>query len=361
MSDDPTPSAPPTVTVVMPNRNRRVRACRALLSVARQTHPSVDAILVDDGSTRDMQPVVDLVAALGGRTIANPGPSGAAGARNAAIAAARGDWVAFLDTDDWFAPEKLAAQIALGDGNGGTGDPVDIVGCGLMFHKSGALFGHSQPRIVPGRPLSDFLYADGGLLQTSSLAIRRTALERHRFDPDLPVHQETDLVFRLVDDGAAFAIAEAPLTIMEVQGADRITADPARFEKARAWFVARRDGWSTAARRGFLRVDLAPRAARAGKVLLTARLLVQAAGPAPPARQTVATFSIALLGEARAERWRRRVGALRGEPNRVPSQSPLADLFAADAADAAAIVAGRLDPASAVAARRKGAGNLVTG
>jgi len=82
----------------------------ALESVFAQTHPSVEAIVVDDGSTDDTPAVV---AAFGARLRAFRQPNaGPAAARNRGVRAARGDFVAFLDADDLWLPDKLERQLA---------------------------------------------------------------------------------------------------------------------------------------------------------------------------------------------------------------------------------------------------------
>lgn len=107
------------VSVVIPCFNAPDMTVSAILSAAAQTHPHVEIIVVDDGSTEDMSPVEAAVAELGprGRFLrqANAGP---AAARNAGWAAARGAYVAFLDADDLFVPDKVARQLRFMEAEG---------------------------------------------------------------------------------------------------------------------------------------------------------------------------------------------------------------------------------------------------
>jgi hypothetical protein len=100
------------VSVVIPAFNAPDMTVSAVQSAAGQTHPHVEVIVVDDGSTEDMSEVQAVVAALGprGRYIRqeNAGP---ASARNAGWAVANGRYVAFLDADDIFLPDKIAYQL----------------------------------------------------------------------------------------------------------------------------------------------------------------------------------------------------------------------------------------------------------
>ncbi|MHB8974346.1 MAG: glycosyltransferase family 2 protein [Pirellulaceae bacterium] len=105
----------PTVSVVIPCYNRACFIAEAIQSALRQTHPPLEVIVVDDGSTDQS---ADVAAAFGPpvRVISqiNQGPSAA---RNRGIAEARGEWIAFLDSDDLWEPQKLSLQMdAICDG-----------------------------------------------------------------------------------------------------------------------------------------------------------------------------------------------------------------------------------------------------
>lgn len=103
-------SAPPRVTGVIPVRDRASLVGRAIDSALAQSGPLLELIVVDDGST-DATPAV--LAGYGERiaTLRQP-KSGRSAARNAGIERARGEWIAFLDSDDAWLPGKLARQVA---------------------------------------------------------------------------------------------------------------------------------------------------------------------------------------------------------------------------------------------------------
>ena len=99
------------VSVVIPVFNRRGPLERAIRSVLGQSRTGCELIVVDDASAEDLAPARRLVEEAGHRWLALPGNLGPAGARNAGADAARGDWVAFLDSDDVWLPRKLERQI----------------------------------------------------------------------------------------------------------------------------------------------------------------------------------------------------------------------------------------------------------
>lgn len=100
----------PLVSCVVPVFNGALYLREAIDSIEAQTWRPLEIIIVDDGST-DATP--EIIAALGGRVRALRQPNrGPAAARNAGIAAASGAFIAFLDADDLWIPEKLATQMA---------------------------------------------------------------------------------------------------------------------------------------------------------------------------------------------------------------------------------------------------------
>ena len=96
------------ISVVIPAYNASAFLPRCLKSVFAQTLPPDEVIVVDDGSTDNS---AALAAELGARviTLTNGGP---AAARNAGIQSASSEWIALLDADDMWAPEKLERQAA---------------------------------------------------------------------------------------------------------------------------------------------------------------------------------------------------------------------------------------------------------
>ena len=101
------------VSVVMPVYNAEATLARSVESVLAQTHGALELLLVDDGSTDASRAMVADAAARDRRVVPiyQPRNAGVAAARNAGIEAASGDYIAFLDSDDWWSPGKLAMQL----------------------------------------------------------------------------------------------------------------------------------------------------------------------------------------------------------------------------------------------------------
>ncbi|MGB0695289.1 MAG: glycosyltransferase family 2 protein [Rhodospirillaceae bacterium] len=306
----PTEDAP-LVTVIIPNRNRRVLAMRAVLSVYAQTVKQTEVIVIDDASSEDVTPLEAVVSAHGGLMLRNSVPIGAARCRNQGIMAARGSLIAFLDSDDYWLPEKLEKQIALAEAHQkGGGSPDWLASTGLCFLRDGQVYGFQQPMPESKEPLADYLYVRGGLLQTSTLMLPTDLARRFPFKKDLPVHQDTDFVMSLEAAGIPLLTDAAQLVIMDSSPREtRITQGRKGAIASLAWFDQRKDSWSQAARKGFLRRDQALRWGRAGRPLKGLITLVQGWDGGEPLRVPLANATRILFGEKTAEKllsWVRR-------------------------------------------------------
>ena len=116
------------VSVIMPSFNTAPYIAESIRSVMVQTYSDWELIIVDDASTDNTDEVVSSL--MSSRTssaitnssnihyLKNDRNSGAAYSRNRALREAKGKWIAFLDSDDLWAPDKLEKQIAFMEKNG---------------------------------------------------------------------------------------------------------------------------------------------------------------------------------------------------------------------------------------------------
>jgi glycosyltransferase involved in cell wall biosynthesis len=103
------------VSVIVPTRNRSAMLAMTLRSVLAQQGVDLEVIVVDDASTDDTQAVINAVNDGRLRVIRHDVRQGLAAARNRGAASGRGVWLAFIDDDDLWAPDKLARQINAAD------------------------------------------------------------------------------------------------------------------------------------------------------------------------------------------------------------------------------------------------------
>jgi glycosyltransferase involved in cell wall biosynthesis len=181
------------VSVVIPTRNRSRMLAAALRSVLRQRDVEIEVVVVDETSTDDTSYVVSACDDPRLRMVRNATPTGPNAARNRGARESHGEWLAFLDDDDLWAPTKLARQIAAAT-EGGSG-----------WVYAGAVNVDDRLRIIHGAPPPDPVEAVAALPRynpipagASNVVMRRTFFEAvGGFNEDLRVCEEWDLWIRL--------------------------------------------------------------------------------------------------------------------------------------------------------------------
>jgi len=180
-----------SISVIIPTYNRHHRLIRAIDSVLSQTYPHIELMVIDDGSSNDVQsrlsPHYPQVRFL------RQSNQGVSAARNAGIKHSNSEWIAFLDSDDAWHPHKLAKQIAaltkapeyrlchtneIWIRHGNRVNPMN------KHKKSGGwIFKYCLPRCA--------------ISPSSVLIQRRLLAEIGAFDPTLPACEDYDLWLRI--------------------------------------------------------------------------------------------------------------------------------------------------------------------
>jgi len=219
----------PCISVVIPTRNRRARLQRAIASVLAQTWRPLELIVIDDGSTDDTPGFLDGLGRddVSVRVIRNDIPRGGAAARNQGIAMATAPWVAFLDDDDTWRPEKLARQMAVLIATPG----AVAATCWYVVSTPG----RPDHVVRPARGVTEqhMLWANDLGGASVCLSSTRHLREIGGFDAGLPSAQDWDLWIRLRDRGPV-VVCEAPLVCYESHDDPRISTN------VRAAYVGRR-------------------------------------------------------------------------------------------------------------------------
>ncbi|MDP4192043.1 MAG: glycosyltransferase family A protein [Bacteroidota bacterium] len=183
-------------------------------SIVNQTYEDWEIVLVDDASTDNTQQLIEQLKSrykLAGRlqNIRLDKRSGGAVARNAGINSARGEYIAFLDDDDEWLPEKLSKQVACLQKN----NQIGICYTGKEIVKTGnkiAGFGKSYSfRYPPSKNHFRDIMSDNFVGITSSVIIPRSILlEVKGFDEKLPCFQDYELFIRILHRWKAYGINE---------------------------------------------------------------------------------------------------------------------------------------------------------
>jgi glycosyltransferase involved in cell wall biosynthesis len=165
----------PLVSAVINNHNYGRFLSQAIDSVLGQTYPAdrVELVVVDDGSTDDSRAVIEAFGGRVKRVYRDHG--GQAAAINAGVAAASGELVCLLDSDDWWRPDKLARVVRWFAGN---------PSLGLVQHwcqevgSSGRPLPGRLPHVAPVFRWQDFLRSRTYFTGTTGLSFRRDVLRR---------------------------------------------------------------------------------------------------------------------------------------------------------------------------------------
>lgn len=221
-SSPPLPAVVPRVTVVIPTYNRAHIVGEAIQSVLDQRYPNLELIVVDDGSADDtelaIQPFLSKIKFL---RKPNGGP---ASARNHGIAAATGELVAFLDSDDLYLPGKLARQVRQFQE-----EPETVLAyCWFLISDGDGRLRMGRRCRLHGSVYRELLgECMKGPLYPSAVMIRRTALEQAgTFDEAMRIADDTDLFCRIARIGPIGLIPE-PLVQLRRFG-DNVSRGPGR-------------------------------------------------------------------------------------------------------------------------------------
>ena len=189
------------VSVVIPVFNGLRYLPEALQSIRRQTRPADEIILVDDGSTDGSGAYID---SLDDKNIVvcHQENAGQAAARNAGIEKSRGDFIALLDCDDLWEPEKLELQLAKFAAN----PKIDIVTCRFIEFYSPDL----APEIKAATRLTPGVLTGPNC---SNLLVKRQVLQNlAAFDPALRTGELIDWWARVTEAGVVTAEIDLVLT-----------------------------------------------------------------------------------------------------------------------------------------------------
>ena len=207
----------PLVSVVIPAYLAARTIARAVQSVLTQTAQPQEILVIDDGSPDDLPAAV---AIFGDRvTLIRKPNGGAASARNLGIERATGDFIAFLDADDYWEPKKLARQLDVLSAY----PEVKVVGCRWFEELPGearvlapvrndTFYGHVL------RAAGADAFEVAMCMWTGSLMISRTALADNRFVSGLEPAEDRDLWIRLATKFPLFLLPEPLATYVQEPG-----------------------------------------------------------------------------------------------------------------------------------------------
>ncbi|MBI6630259.1 glycosyltransferase family A protein [Pontibaca salina] len=222
-------SETPVVSVVIPTYNRAHILCDALDSVLVQSFTDLEVIVVDDASddgteiavhdwrsrNRPPFPIRFIRQARGGGNVA----------RNRGIAEARGEFVAFLDSDDLWHADKIARQVTRLRARPDHG--AVYTGLREVELSTGAVLAQHGHRFPEGDLLDALLVSDVTAPTSTYLVRRQVLLDAGCFDPALAARQDWDMWIRVAERTMIACVPEA-LVDLRLHSGPRTASDPTR-------------------------------------------------------------------------------------------------------------------------------------
>ena len=278
------------VTVVIPTRNRREELRTAVRSALTQRAVDLEIVVVDDASEEPAEVTLAEIADDRVRVVRNPTPLGETASRNRGILEASGSWIAFLDDDDLWSPDKVVLQLDVLDRQ----DASWAYGGDVVVDEDLRPL-HGAPPPTPETIASTLLRYNSVPAGASNVIVRASLLASvGSFDPALRRTGDWDMWLRLLTTGLPACVRE-PLVANRMHHGNvsrdmrvlfgelpviarrhGIPVDIARHYRWAAW-SARMDGRRWAAIRSYAR------AVSHGDAVSIGRAAVTLVAPRPPA------------------------------------------------------------------------------
>ncbi|MEV7419877.1 glycosyltransferase family 2 protein [Streptomyces sp. NPDC089919] len=216
----------PLVSVVMPVHNSAATLGPSVRSVLGQTHTDFELLITDDASSDDSMEQLRELARQDERVRPEPAErqGGAARARNLAIARAKGDYIAFLDSDDFWLPTKLEKQLAFAET---AGTPLTFT----SYYKMDALYPGEAADFVPNdRVVWAPEHVDyRAMLITDHIGALTAMYDRRVVGskpmPDMPKRQDYALWLSIMRDGTPARALREPLAVYRAQRAGSLSSN----------------------------------------------------------------------------------------------------------------------------------------
>jgi glycosyltransferase involved in cell wall biosynthesis len=230
-----------TFSVVIPTHNRLEDLQQALTSVFSQTVKPLEIIVVDDGSTPKVSDDIFATAPDETRTLLlrNESPKGAPHARNRGIEAASGSWIAFLDDDDEFKPNKIE-QI--------TNHIQQNPGCELISHPAdihmvneGVTYTSRPRQFTPEDDIFKSMLIKNEIGGTPMVAAKKKILiEAGKFQESMPALQDYELWLRVARITTHFSLLPLPLTICHYRSQKKSVSKSIKSNQSAIRFIEKK-------------------------------------------------------------------------------------------------------------------------
>lgn len=256
----------PLVSAVIPTRKRPELVLNAVQSALQQSYQNIEVIVVIDGPDLSTVEALAHVSDKRVRVIGLPTNQGGSHARNVGVTAAQGDWIAFLDDDDEWLPQKIEVQLNIAQRSRHS---LPIVSSRFVARTPEAEYIWPRRVLSPEENVSEYLFSRKGLFQgeglmaTPTLLVRRELLVRLPLSTGIKKHQDWDWVLRAARyKGVGFEFSEEPLAFVRMGSVHDGVSNSDDWSFSLQWIKEKREYVSPRAYAAFILTVVADQASR---------------------------------------------------------------------------------------------------
>ena len=301
------PSSTALVSIIIPTYRRPHEVRLAAESALAQTWAAIEVLVISDGPDSETRAAVETLDPRL-RYLELPVNGGPAAARNAGVAASRGEWLTFLDDDDSMLPGKVEAEMALAD----AADPRRMVSCRTLYRREDREDVWPKRPIASGEDLADYILRRPSLLDRPGVIPMQTLLV-HRLIVELipfSTHKDHEDWAWLLEAwhlaGARVVFAWQPLVVYNIATESISRSRRMNWEDSLAWAQEHRRWIGDRAFCSFLCTKAALKAKRAGDWNGLGQITKQVLRSRPLALDLMFLTGIALLpGSLLQAAWKR--------------------------------------------------------
>lgn len=244
-------SPEPLISVIIPTYNREYIIKNAIKSVLEQTYTNIELLIIDDASTDNTETIVKSFKDNRIKYIKLIDNTKGKKTRNVGIKMSKGDYIAFLDSDDEWIPNKIEKQLKAITHEKLKNKEI-MCFTGLLINNKGKYKKQINKYYQNEMNIIDYILVERNEVQTSSYMVSSSIAKKTLFNESLKKHQDWDFCIRLRKNNVTFVNIPECLTIWNVdKRADRISESYKNEEISLDWLNKNSDYFSKKAQYAF--------------------------------------------------------------------------------------------------------------
>jgi glycosyltransferase involved in cell wall biosynthesis len=246
-----------SVSVVIPSCNRHEEVVRAVESALNQTSPCLEVIVSNDGPDPEKARLISSLSDDRVRFVESPRRQSASATRNYGIQCSRGAWIALLDDDDIWLPNKLEAQFEALQRSGFR--EAILAGPEVVYQNGKRAFVRPKSTVPFGTPVDEVLFCRWGGVNTSTLVAPTWVFKKYQFDESQKQHEDWSWMLHAGQE-LELIMTDAEICERHLTPGEGLS-EPGGYLYSKQWFLQHESLMSPAAKAGYICNSLSRRAA----------------------------------------------------------------------------------------------------